>query len=116
MTIQQPLGTDPLNIPDHALSHRVFANDDMAPEESVVVDSAGDVTTTGNLEISKATPVLTLTDSGSTNSADLTKVATINKFTLTNDVLQPSTGLGYGVNGTPYILPTSDGDIFPAYH
>ena len=41
MTIQQPLGTDPLNIPDHALSHRVFANDNAAPVESVVVNSSG---------------------------------------------------------------------------
>lgn len=43
MTIQQPLGTDPLNIPDHALSHRVFANDDAAPAESIVVTNTGSV-------------------------------------------------------------------------
>jgi len=43
MAIQLPQANDPLNVPDHAFSHRVFANDDMAPEQSVVVDDAGRV-------------------------------------------------------------------------
>lgn len=43
MTIKQPQGSDPLSSPDHALSHRVFANDDSAPVKSVVVDSVGRV-------------------------------------------------------------------------
>jgi len=41
MAIQQPASDDKLNSPDHALSHRVFANDDSAPVQSVVVDSDG---------------------------------------------------------------------------
>ncbi|MFA7301837.1 MAG: hypothetical protein WC069_06025, partial [Candidatus Shapirobacteria bacterium] len=44
MAINLPIGTDPLSLPDHALSHRVFANDDAAPVQSVVVDSTGKVT------------------------------------------------------------------------
>ena len=43
MTILQPQSTDTLNSPDHALSHRVFANDGSAPVESVVVSSTGNV-------------------------------------------------------------------------
>ena len=41
MAIQQPLGGNTLNSPDHSLSHRVFANDDAAPVMSVTVDSYG---------------------------------------------------------------------------
>lgn len=44
MTIQQPTSTNTLNSPDHSLSHRVFANDDAAPVQSVVVDSSGTTT------------------------------------------------------------------------
>lgn len=43
MTIQQPTPTSLQNNPDHALSHRVFANDDSAPDEAVVVDANGHV-------------------------------------------------------------------------
>lgn len=43
MAIQQPQSTDKLNSPDHALSHRVFANDDAAQAETVVALSTGDV-------------------------------------------------------------------------
>ncbi len=41
--IQQPQSTDKLNLPSHSLSHRVFANDDAAPAQIIVVDSAGKV-------------------------------------------------------------------------
>lgn len=41
MAIQQPISTDKQNAPGHSLSHRVFANDDAAPAQTVVVDSAG---------------------------------------------------------------------------
>jgi hypothetical protein len=41
MAIQQPITTDGLNSPDHSLSHRVFANDDAAPVQSITVDSNG---------------------------------------------------------------------------
>ena len=43
MSIQQPQATDKLNNPSHALSHRVFANDDAAPDEAIVVDANGNV-------------------------------------------------------------------------
>lgn len=43
MAIQQPNSTDLLNSPDHALSHRVFANDGAAPVKAIVVDAAGKV-------------------------------------------------------------------------
>ena len=43
MAIQQPISTDYLNSPDHSLSHRVIANDNAAPAEAIVVDSAGNV-------------------------------------------------------------------------
>jgi len=44
MAISQPISTDPLNSPDHSLSHRVFANDDSSPVQSVVISSTGMVT------------------------------------------------------------------------
>jgi len=43
MAIQQPISTDPLNSPDHSLSHRVFANDSSAPVQSIVVNASGNV-------------------------------------------------------------------------
>lgn len=43
MSIQQPTSSNTLNSPDHSLSHRVFANDDSAPVQTVVVDSSGKV-------------------------------------------------------------------------
>ena len=43
MAIQQPQATDKLNSPSHSLSHRVFANDNAAPAQAIVVDSAGNV-------------------------------------------------------------------------
>jgi hypothetical protein len=57
MAIGQPQSTDPQNNPDHALSHRVFANDDAAPVQSIVVDSNGDVKTTGRVYLGDATPI-----------------------------------------------------------
>jgi hypothetical protein len=41
MAISQPQATDKLNNPNHALSHCVFANDDSAPAQSIVVDANG---------------------------------------------------------------------------
>ena len=43
MAIQQPTSSNTLNSPDHSLSHRVFANDDAAPVQSLTVDSNGNV-------------------------------------------------------------------------
>jgi hypothetical protein len=43
MAISQPTAENPLNSPDHSLSHRVFANDSSAPVKSVVVDADGQV-------------------------------------------------------------------------
>lgn len=40
---KQPLGTDPLASPDHALSHRVFSNTETSPAMSVIVGENGDV-------------------------------------------------------------------------
>jgi len=48
MSIEQPTQTDKLSSPDHSLSHRVFANDDSASEQSVVVSSTG-MTTFGTV-------------------------------------------------------------------
>lgn len=75
MAIQQPTSSSPLDSPDHSLSHRVFANDDAAPVQSVVVDSAGRVgvatatpteklTVAGNMLLSGTFPYLSLTPSG----------------------------------------------------
>jgi hypothetical protein len=41
MAIQQPTATDKLNSPSHSLSHRVIANDDASPNESVYVNAVG---------------------------------------------------------------------------
>src|ERR1035437_2879392 len=43
MAIQQPISSNTLNSPDHSLSHRVVANDNAAPVQSVVVSSTGNV-------------------------------------------------------------------------
>ena len=49
--IKQPISTDKLNSPDHSLSHRVFANDDAAPAQSVVVNSDGSITMAANVDL-----------------------------------------------------------------
>ena len=77
MSIQQPLGTDPLNIPDHALSHRVFANDGAAPVQSVVVDASGN-TSLGSYN-------LTTTGLGTFGSLKITTSPTAG-YVLTSDV------------------------------
>ena len=59
MAINQPTASDLLSSPDHSLAHRVFANDDAAPVQSIVIDSGGDVKTTGKLYFGDATPIVT---------------------------------------------------------
>jgi len=46
VSIQQPQSTDSLASPDHAKSHRVIANDDAAPDQSLTVNAAGQVSMT----------------------------------------------------------------------
>lgn len=41
MAISQPITTDPLNVPDHALMHRIIATDPSAPVKTLTVDSVG---------------------------------------------------------------------------
>lgn len=68
MSIQLPQSTDHLNAPDHALSHRVFANDGSAPDKAVVVNSTGKV----GINIDNATAYLHLKAGATTvNSAPL---------------------------------------------
>jgi hypothetical protein len=43
MAIQQPSDDDKTNLPGHALSHRVFANDDASAVKAVVVDASNNV-------------------------------------------------------------------------
>lgn len=93
MTIQQPVGTDKLSTPDHSLSHRVFANDDASPVQSVVVDSSGNVTiskitTTGGRKID----VLTKTDSYTAETGD--DVIVCNKTTVVTITLPAASGGG----------------------
>jgi len=59
MATQQPIGTDKLNSPDHSLSHRVIANDNAAPVESIVVDASGNVLTTKKVYLGDGTPMIT---------------------------------------------------------
>jgi len=97
MAIQQPLSTDPLSAPDHALSHRVFANDSAAPNESIVVDS------TGQVGIGTATPTMALDVNGSGNFAGAVTVGT--NLTVTGTILSgiwhgTTIGVGYGGTGT----------------
>lgn len=49
MAIQQPTTESTLQNPDHALSHRVFANDDAAPVMSVIVSADGHVGVGGTI-------------------------------------------------------------------
>jgi hypothetical protein len=58
MAIQQPTSTDLLSSPDHSLSHRVFANDNAAPVQSIVADS------NGNIGIGTLTPLAKLSVNG----------------------------------------------------
>lgn len=71
MAIQQPTSSSPLNSPDHSLSHRVFANDDAAPVQSIVVSSAGFV------GIGTTTPGVTLDVIGAQLRLDSTANANI---------------------------------------
>lgn len=57
MAIQQPVSSDKLNSPDHSLSHRVFANDNAAPEQSVVVNASGQTLVGSDLIIPKTSGV-----------------------------------------------------------
>jgi len=43
MAVEQPIGSDALNNPDHSVAHRVIAVDNSAPAKSVSVDSAGNI-------------------------------------------------------------------------
>jgi len=43
MAINQPVGTDKQNSPDHSLSHRVIANDDSASVKTIVASTGGKV-------------------------------------------------------------------------
>ena len=96
MAIQQPLGTDNLNSPDHSLSHRVFANDDAATVQSVVVDSGNNVTLLGSLgltgtRVSKGW----FTDLEATNAiaGSVTgNAATVTGLTLNSEALTLNTG------------------------
>lgn len=57
MTIQLPVGTDHQDAPDHSLSHRVFANDNAAPEQTVVVDASGNTKIAADLVLPKTSGV-----------------------------------------------------------
>jgi hypothetical protein len=85
MTINLPLGTDPLNAPDHALSHRVFANDEASPEQSVVVDVNGDVVLIGTI---------TATNFSGINTGD--------------QVVDGITITGAGTIGSPFVVSSSN--------
>lgn len=57
MAIEQPLATDKQSHPDHSLSHRVFANDDSSPAQSIIVNSAGNVAIAGNISANNIAPM-----------------------------------------------------------
>ena len=70
MAIQQPTSINPLNSPDHSLSHRVFANDSVAPVQSIVVDSGGNVGI-GTVEPATKLDVYSSATSGQTDVATI---------------------------------------------
>jgi len=41
MAIEQPVASDPLNVPSHSLQHRIIAADASAPVQSIAVDASG---------------------------------------------------------------------------
>ena len=86
MAIQQPLGTDPLNIPDHALSHRVFANDNASPDQSVVVDNIGNVLIDKDLTVNSNITGDTIIKSGGTSSQFLKADGTVDSSTYMNSM------------------------------
>ncbi len=49
VNILLPQATDPLSLPDHAQSHRIFAHDSQSPDQSVAADSVGNVSILGNV-------------------------------------------------------------------
>ena len=67
MAIQQPVAGNPLNNPDHSLSHRVIANDNAAPVQSIVVSS------TGNVGIGTTSPTSKLHNAGNTAFTPIAK-------------------------------------------
>ena len=64
MAIKQPISSDPLNNPDHSLSHRVFANDEAAPAQSIVVNSYGNSIYTPSVFDDLRVPVTSATKGG----------------------------------------------------
>lgn len=108
MAIKQPISTDPLNVPDHSLSHRVFANDDAAPVKSVIVDSNGwvglqDTTPLSKFQIGGSYGLPTASIS-SDSSLDATHVVV---FVSGNTTIQLPTAIG--ITGRTYFIVKTDG-------
>jgi hypothetical protein len=77
MAIQQPISSDYLNSPPHSLSHRVFANDNAAPVQTVVVDANGKVgigtiipVSLFEIQDTDASPILSITNKSDTDTYD----------------------------------------------
>lgn len=113
--------TDKLNSPSHSLSHRVFANDNAAPAQAIVVNSAGRVgigTTSpeGNLTVYNPSGQGLVTIAGSVNGGFLRVSQGTNVATGTIDlgkINSPTNGLGLSRSGGDGFLyyDTGNGDI-----
>ena len=106
MTIQQPISTDYLNSPDHSLSHRVIANDNAAPAEAIVVDSAGNV----GIGTTAPTSVITVHGDGTTiadfkNSAGTSRIKFFDNGNVKFDT-------GNIVSGTNFFLQASNAAVY----
>lgn len=109
MAIQQPQSIDYLNSPDHALSHRVFANDGSAPAQSIVVNSSGNVgigtvAPTSPLSVETSGTTFPTFSVKSTNAADRASFSFINSSGATFSA--EITGTGFAVPSTAVFFTT----------
>ena len=99
MAIQQPQDTDTLDSPSHALSHRVFANDENAPNKSVIVDANGNIGINGPI----TTTVVTKTDAYTIVALDSTILADASSGAFT--ITLPTAS---GIDGRQYTIKKID--------
>ena len=120
MAIQQPLGTDKLNSPDHAKQHRVIASDDAASDQSLTVDSGSDVSVANNLEVGSLTTPYEHTITVAKSGGDFTTVVAALASITDNDathryLIKVMPGVYTEVNPIvckQYVDITGEGDSF----
>ena len=106
MSIQQPNDNDLLNSPNHGLSHRVIANDDAAPVQSITVDSNGVTSLTYAVTLAYVAKTANYT----ITTSDYQIECTANTFTLTLPTAVSIAGRVYSIKNTGSGAITLEGD------